>query len=34
VLGVVKYIARVSLNVCPSKFRFPSIRDRKMVEGN
>jgi len=30
---VVKNIARVSLNVCPSKFRFPDICDRKMAEG-
>ena len=30
---VVKNIARVSLNVCPSKFRFPDERDLKMAEG-
>jgi len=30
---VVKNIARVLLNVCPPKFRFPDIRDRKMVDG-
>jgi len=30
---VVKNIARVSLNICPSKFRFPYICDRKMLEG-